>query len=127
MCTRKIYLFYIVMKLVCPCSCHCSNEIPNFKMYGNSKSSLGKGHSFKDLSISDKWLCMEFCCRYSLCRSVDLNRGQKRCKLNVRSAAEAPGLLVSAESTYHIDKINFPKVSRAKFWIMESLKTCPCI
>jgi hypothetical protein len=103
------------MKLVFSCSCQCLNEIPNFEKYGNSSSSMGIGHSFKVMSTSDILICMELCCKYSLCRSVDLNREQKKCRLNVRSSAEEPGLLVSSVNTHHIDKMHFPQVSRIRF------------
>jgi hypothetical protein len=120
MCMSKIYILSVVMKLVYLCSGQCRNGIPNFKLYGNLNSALKAGLYFKDLSTADMWSCIQFCCSYPLCRSVDLNRKQKKCRLNVRSSVEEPGLLISSENTHHIDKADFPQVSRKEFEVIHN-------
>jgi hypothetical protein len=57
---------------------------------------------------------------------VDLNREEKICKLNVRSSVEEPALLVSSENTHHIDKKDFPQVSRIRYILTDLSVEFPC-
>lgn len=79
---------------------------------GQLDSSLGIGHTFLVYSTPSILVCMEWCHRLSMCRSVDLNRERSECRLNVKSSIQDPSLLRTTIGSIHVDKEKFPEVSR---------------
>lgn len=79
---------------------------------GQLNSSLGIGHTFLVYSTTNILVCMEWCHRLSMCRSVDLNRERSECRLNVKSSIQDPSLLRTTNGSFHVDKEKFPEVSR---------------
>ncbi|XP_062579464.1 uncharacterized protein LOC134241427 [Saccostrea cucullata] len=102
-----LFVLY-TLELLHLCNCGCQIGLPiKQELDRYSKSTIGTGHAFKVLSTSDLWTCLDLCSRFSMCRSVDLNRDQQTCRLNVRSAVEEPELLMASSDTSHIPKEDF--------------------
>ena len=117
----KIFLrIYAVWALafIRECRCTCSKpEIINLSPQGFS---LGIGHTFKTFSTPSVLVCMDLCISYPMCRSIDLNRENEECRLQVKSSVTNPDLLVPTLNIVHMDKENFPKVSISKTRVIYS-------
>ena len=117
---HRIYLMW-VLAFIPECRCLCSK--PEFINISPQDSSLGIGHTFKTFLTPSVLACMEMCISYPMCRSMDLNREKRVCRLQVKSSVTDPELLVATPNTVHMDKEDFPKVRIQKTFIIYSFTT----
>ena len=108
---HRVYLMW-VLAFIPECRCLCSK--PEFININPQGFSLGIGHTFKTFPTQSVLVCMELCISFQMCRSVDLNREKRVCRLQVKSSVTDPDLLVATPSTTHMDKEDFPEVSIQK-------------
>ena len=119
----RIYALW-ALAFIRECRCTCSKpEIINLSPQGFS---LGIGHTFKTFSTPSVLVCMDLCISYPMCRSIDLNRENGECRLQVKSSVTNPDLLVPTLNIVHMDKENFPKVSIPKTRVIYSCSHKGC-